>query len=107
MPLYDLQARLPFPSSIGIVLSLFEFLSQTGTTKAKWLSTWLTPCSRTWISSRKMAGQMDGFVTSNWNRIIQTKCHFPQADLNEAGRAADAAREVNGAVVACWLRYKF
>jgi hypothetical protein len=26
------------------------------------------------------------------------------ADLNEAGRAADAAREVNGAVVACWLR---
>jgi len=25
-------------------------------------------------------------------------------DLNEAGRAADAAREVNGAVVACWLR---
>jgi hypothetical protein len=29
------------------------------------------------------------------------------SDLNEAGRAADAAREVNGAVVACWLRYKF
>jgi len=29
---------------------------------------------------------------------------FLQADLNEAARAADAAREVNGAVVACWLR---
>ena len=27
-----------------------------------------------------------------------------EPDLNEAGRAADAAREVNGAVVACWLR---
>jgi hypothetical protein len=23
--------------------------------------------------------------------------------IDEAGRAADAAREVNGAVVACWL----
>jgi hypothetical protein len=30
--------------------------------------------------------------------------NFLLADLNEAGRAADAAREVNGAVVACWLR---
>jgi hypothetical protein len=30
--------------------------------------------------------------------------YFPDPDLNEAGRAADAAREVNGAVVACWLR---
>jgi hypothetical protein len=26
--------------------------------------------------------------------------HFPQADLNEAARAADASRGVNGAVVA-------
>jgi hypothetical protein len=25
-------------------------------------------------------------------------------DLNEAARAADATREVNGVVVACWLR---
>ena len=32
------------------------------------------------------------------------RARFPDRDLNEAGRAADAAREVNGAVVACWLR---
>jgi hypothetical protein len=30
--------------------------------------------------------------------------NFSQPDLNEAARAADAAREVNGAVVASWLR---
>jgi hypothetical protein len=29
---------------------------------------------------------------------------FPQRDLNEAARAADAAREALGAVVACPLR---
>ena len=33
--------------------------------------------------------------------------HFPHADLNEAGRAADAAREVNGAVVACVIIRSF
>ena len=36
-----------------------------------------------------------------WTRRIR---NFPEPDLNEAGRAADAAREVNGAMVACWLR---
>ena len=35
---------------------------------------------------------------------IRSNGEFLQADLNEAGRAADAAREVIGAVVACWLR---
>jgi hypothetical protein len=32
--------------------------------------------------------------------VIQEQCgnHIPQADLNEAARAADASREANGAV---------
>ena len=44
-------------------------------------------------------------MLSNPSRIDAKRGdHFLEADLNEAGRAADAAREVNGAVVACWLR---
>ncbi len=33
--------------------------------------------------------------------IRSNRDHFLQADLNEAGRAADASREMIGAVVAC------
>jgi hypothetical protein len=50
---------------------------------------------------------------SDWTRALAPGGHDPsridakrrdrflQADLNEAGRAADAAREVSGAVVTC------
>ena len=38
-------------------------------------------------------------VSRNWHAGTSQK-----PDLNEAVRVAEAAREVNGAVVACWLR---
>jgi hypothetical protein len=45
-----------------------------------------------------------GLVTSEYAVTHPQSHNFPEPDLNEAARAADASREAYGAMVACRLR---
>jgi hypothetical protein len=59
-----------------------------------------------WVSlGKKIHGASCFRVAHNPSRVdAQRGDHSPQADLNEAARAADASREVNGAVYGERLR---